>query len=141
MIFCLLCASLALGGCHTYDKAAGLFRSDPVMTGKPQDWLSHDAEELRAAWGEPNRIIPRSVGSEVWEYVKAGEMLSPAKDETRFNAGGTPLSGVSGQIDTVKHSEHVGRYENIYRFSIKDGKVKKWYAARIVDGKTIWEDD
>jgi len=113
--------------------------SDPVMSGKAQDWVGHDASELRQAWGEPERIIPNR-GGEVWQYVNKGDFVSPEHSSTQFGVGRVPFGGISGGADTVKDREHASQYENKFRFFIKDGKVKKWFESRSVDGRTVWED-
>lgn len=41
----------------------------------------------------------------------------------------------------MKQKERTGSYEKIFRFSIRDGKVKRWYASRIEDGRVVWEDN
>ena len=33
-----------------------------------------------------------------------------------------------------------GREEKLSRFKIHEGKIKAWYATRIVDGRTVRED-
>ena len=116
--------------------------SDPLLTGKPQDWQGKPAADLRAAWGEPTKVITQSDG-EYWEYSNSGDYLAPAEENMRFNAGGFGSGGgfgASGAVKTTKQGERISRYENIARFLIRDGKVKKWSASRIVDGQTVWSD-
>lgn len=48
--------------------------------------------------------------------------------------------GAGGGISTKKYDERLSRYENIYRFQVKDGKIRRWFAARVVDGATVWSD-
>lgn len=117
--------------------------SDPVLTGKPQDWKGKPAADLRAAWGDPTRIIPESGSVEVWEYVKDGDFVAPKREDTSFRLGGGGGSGMfaaAGGISTLKHDERLSRYENIWRYKIKDGKITGWYAARMEDGRIIWQD-
>ena len=123
---------------------------DPLLTNKPQDWQGHPASDLKAAWGEPNKITSQSDG-EYWEYYKSGDYLAPPKDSTSFRIGGSSSGytsdglstsgfGANGGITTTKQGERVSHFENVTRFLIRDGKVRKWSAARIVDGETVWSD-
>lgn len=117
--------------------------SNPVLTGKPQDWKGKSASDLEAAWGEPTRVISQSDGTEVWEYVKTGEFVAPENERTSFNVGGgggSTFFGASGGINTTEQGQRLSQYENIFRFQINNGKVRKWFAARIVDGQTVWSD-
>lgn len=129
----LICAILTFAGCV----------SNPLLTGKPQDWKGKLAADLRAALGPPIRIIPESGGTEIWEYVNTGEFVAPKEENTSFRmggAGGSGMFGASGGINTLTHNERLSRYENVSRFQIKNGRVKRWYAARVEDGRTVWED-
>ena len=117
--------------------------TDPLLTGLPQDWQGKPAADLRAAWGEPTRTISESGGVEVWEYLKAGDFVAPKREDTSFRVGGgggSAMFGASGGISTVKHDERLSRYENVWRFKIKKGRVTAWYAARMEDGRVIWQD-
>jgi hypothetical protein len=117
--------------------------SNPVLTGKPQHWKGKRVEELRAALGIATQIIPQSDGSEIWVYSKRGEFLAPAQERTKFGimgAGGSSAFGASGGINTVASGERVTDYENVWRFQIKNGKVRKWYAQRLEGGQVVWED-
>jgi hypothetical protein len=125
--------------------------SDPLLSGKPQDWQGKPAADLRAAWGEPTKVITQSDG-EYWEYTNGKDYVIPASEDTNFRLGGgssgynsgTGASssgfGASGGISKSKSGERVSHVENVARFLIRDGKVKKWSAARIVDGQTVWSD-
>lgn len=117
--------------------------SNPVLTGKPQHWKGKSVADLRAALGEPTRVIPQGKGIEVWEYVNAGDFVAPKEENTNFRVGGSgggPFFGASGGINTVTQGERLSRYENVTRFEIRNGKVRKWYASRLVDGRVVWED-
>jgi hypothetical protein len=131
--FIVIVGILLLGGCV----------SDPMLTGKPQDWKGKAASDLRAGWGEPTRIIPQTGGVEIWEYTKTGELVAPEQNNTSFNmggGGGANFFRARGGINTTKHEQRLSQYQNIWRFMIRSGKVKKWSAARIVDGQTVWSD-
>jgi hypothetical protein len=128
----LLFAVLLLAGC-----------ANPVMTGKPQHWMHKPAEDLKAVWGQPTRTIPQKDGTEVWEYVKSGDFVAPGEDDTTFGMRGSGGGGgfrASGGAHTTKRGEHPSRYENVWRFMIKNGKVCQWYASRTEDGRIVWED-
>lgn len=117
--------------------------SNPVLTGKPQDWKGKPAGDLRAVLGKPTRIITQTDGSEIWEYVNSGEFIAPQEENTSFRMGGGSgggMFGASGGINTVTHGQRLSQYQNITRFQIRKGKVKGWYASRIVDGRVVWED-
>jgi hypothetical protein len=117
--------------------------SNPVLSGKPQDWKGKGADEMRAALGEPTEIKPQADGSEIWIYRKTGEFLAPAKERTDFRVGGAGdggAFGARGGINSSKRSEQVTDYENIWRFQIKNGKVRRWYAQRFEGGQLVWED-
>jgi hypothetical protein len=117
--------------------------SNPILTGKPQDWVGHLAVDLRGAWGEPTKTTRQSDGAEIWEYSKTGEFVAPKQDNTSFNIGGGGFGGSfggSGGINTLKYDQRMSHYENVTRFLVKDGKIKRWFAARIEDGKTVWSD-
>jgi hypothetical protein len=144
----IIFSALALVGCA----------SDPLMTGEPHDWVGHLASDLKAAMGEPTRIIhqsnyqdndpaisklfeAKSGESEIWEYVQTGDAVSPKESSTAFNMHGADSNlgfGAHGGINTTESPAHQSHYENIWRYEIKNGKVVKWYAARLVDGKTVW---
>jgi hypothetical protein len=128
-LFLSASAVLFLFGCAT----------DPLMTGKPQDWQGHPSSELRMSWGEPTKSFHKEDGSEVWEYRKVGGTVIPRQDNTQFGFGGNRFGG-SGQVNTVHEPERVAEFENVFRFTVKGGKVTKWYAARYVDGRVVWED-
>jgi hypothetical protein len=112
--------------------------SDPVITGLPQHWKGKPSADLKAALGEPTEVIPQSEG-EVWIYRKTGSFVAAARDDTRFRAGGGSF-GIAGNVTTTKQGERLSEYENIMRFLVRDGKVRKWSAARIIDGQTVWSD-
>ena len=127
------CLGLILIGCA----------SDPLMTGLPQDWQGKRAEDLRHTLGEPTRIQTESDGSEVWEYRESGDFVAPGEEHTSFRMGGASGSGMFGAhggIKTLKSGEREARYENVARFKIRNGKVKAWYAERLVDGERVWSD-
>lgn len=129
----LLTACLGLAACA----------SDPMLTGKPQHWRGKPAAQLRAAWGEPTRIITQTANSEYWEYSRSGKFTAPGQDSTSFNLGAFGsggFTGASGGINTLKYDSRQAQFENIARFLIKDGKVKKWAAMRLVDGQVVWSD-
>lgn len=133
-LFPLLTLSL-LVGCAT---------SDPLMTGKPQDWKGKPAADLRAGWGEPTSTIRQSNGDEVWVYHKAGDRVIPKGESTSFAFGGIGTGstyGASAGFSSEKRPEdRLSHEENVCRFKIRNGKIREWYAARIVDGRTVWED-
>jgi hypothetical protein len=129
----LLCIGVLLIGCA----------SNPILSGKPQDWKGKPSGDMRAALGEPTEVVPQADGSEIWIYRKTGEFLAPAQDRTNFRMGGGGGSGVfgaGGGINTSKRSEQVTDYENLWRFQIKNGKVRRWYAQRYEGGQLVWED-
>ncbi|HTI70376.1 MAG TPA: hypothetical protein VMF06_10445 [Candidatus Limnocylindria bacterium] len=129
----VLTAASALYGCA----------SDPLMSGKPEDWVGHPASELAAAWGQPSRVLPEHTGMEVWEYEKSGELVSPKQNDTSFHAAGADWNGgfgAHGGITSTETREHLSQYQNLCRFKIKDGRIKEWYAARLIDGKIVWQD-
>jgi hypothetical protein len=91
----IILSALALVGCA----------SDPLMTGEPHDWVGHLASDLKAAMGEPTRVIHqsnyqdndpaiaklfegKSGKSEIWEYVQTGDAISPKESDTKFRFGG-----------------------------------------------------
>lgn len=87
--------------------------------------------------------MPQMDGSEIWEYVYAGEFVSPKQENTSFTMGGAQGSGMfgaSGGIQTTEQKERLSKYENRFRFLIEDGEVKDWYAERLVDGRIVWSD-
>ena len=114
--------------------------TNPVLSGKPQDWVGHDAGEMRTSLGEPTKIVPQKDGSEVWIYSRTGEFVAPAEENTNFQIGGNAFTGAGGGINTVKGREHQAEFENVSRFLIKNGRVKQWWAQRLVDGRVVWED-
>lgn len=89
-------SALALVGCA----------SDPLMTGEPHDWVGHRATDLKAAMGEPTRVIEQSNynaddlkiakmfeakdqgGIEILEYVQEGDFVTPKESDTKFRFGG-----------------------------------------------------
>jgi hypothetical protein len=88
--------------------------SDPLMTGEPKDWVGHTADELRAALGDPRRVISQPDGSEVWEYFETGNY--------------------------VRENRSPGNYENLSRYRIKNGVVKSWFVERSEDGRVVRRD-
>src|SRR5688572_16199344 len=90
--------------------------SNPILSGKPQDWKGKRADEMRAGLGEPTEIKPKADGSEIWIYRKTGEFLAPERGRTNFRmggGGGSAVFGASGGINTSKRSEQVTDYENV----------------------------
>lgn len=61
--------------------------TDPMVTGLPQHWKGKPAADLKAAMGEPTRIIPQSTGAEVWEYVRSEQVLIPKGENSSFAFG------------------------------------------------------
>lgn len=132
-LFIGICLTAVLSGCA----------SNPVLTGKPQHWKGRSVAELKAALGEPTRVIAQAKGVEVWEYINGGDFVAPKEENTNFRVGGSgggALFGAGGGISTVTHGERLSRFENVTRFEIRHGKVKRWYASRVVDGRVVWED-
>lgn len=117
--------------------------SNPVLTGKPQHWTGHTTEEMKAGLGPPSEIVPQGDGSEIWIYRKTGEFIAPGEERTNFRMGGGAGSGVfgaSGGISTQRQSERVTDYENVWRFEVRNGRVRRWYAQRLEGGRVVWED-
>lgn len=129
----LLLISILLCGCAS---------SVPLLTGKPQDWKGKPADDLRAGWGEPTHVMRESNGDEVWEYREAGNRVIPKGESMSFGfAGiGSPYGGAGGFSSEKRPEDRVSHEENVCRFKIRDGKIRDWYAARIIDGRTVWED-
>jgi len=121
-----LCVFAALVGCA----------SDPLMSGKPQDWVGHQATELRAVLGEPTRILPSAKGGEVWEYVKGKDYVIPNGENLSGGFGG----GVGGFSMEKRPEDQAAHEEQLFRFKIKNGVVSEWYANRTVNGRVVWED-
>ena len=115
---------------------------DPLMSGKPQDWIGHPASDLRSAWGEPTRIMTESNGAEVWEYHKASDVIIPKGENMRlgFSGVGGPYGGSGGFSMEKRPDDRPAKDEQLFRFKIRNGKVNRWYAARMLDGRVIWED-
>jgi hypothetical protein len=88
--------------------------SNPMMTGEPQDWKGKSAEQLRTGMGEPQRVVPQPDGSEVWEYTSEGEF--------------------------VREHRSPGKFKNVVRYQIRDGKVKKWFFERYENGEVVKRD-
>jgi len=126
-----LLSVITLTGCAT---------SNPLMTGKPQDWMWKPAAELKTALGEPTRVIPQQDGAEIWEYVTKEEFVAPGEEKMTFGAGKAPFGGIAGGSRTTKRGERASSYVNTWRYLIRDGKVRKWYAERMEDGKVVWSD-
>lgn len=120
----------------------GCVSSDPLMTGKPQDWQGKPASDLKAALGEPMHVITASNGDEIWEYHKANDVVIPKGENMSFGfAGlGSSAGGAGGFSSEKRPEDRISRVENLYRFKIRGGKVREWYAARIMDGRIVWED-
>jgi hypothetical protein len=116
--------------------------SDPMVTGKPQDWKGKPASDLKSAWGEPTRIIPSSTGAEVWEYARSADYVIPKGENMRLGfAGLGAASGGAGGFSLEKRPEdRNSREDELFRFKIRNGKIIQWYAARFVDGRKVWED-
>jgi hypothetical protein len=131
LISCLVCL---FAGCAT----------DPIMSGKPQDWQGHQASELRAAWGEPTRIIPSTNEAEVWEYSAAKDVIIPKGENMNLGFGGFrsgSVGGSSGAFSMEKRPEDRPAQEGqLFRFKIRKGKIVEWYANRTVNGHVVWED-
>ena len=71
----------------------------------------------------------------MWEYTEGGGFQSSEK------SGASPTTGGDdGGPSNNPKRERLGSYQKIFRFGVKNGKVKNWYAARIEDGKVVWED-
>ena len=116
--------------------------SDPLMSGKPQDWVGHQATELRGAMGEPARIIPSANGAEIWEFVKDKDYVVPKGENMSFGFGGLggPHGG-AGAFSMEKRPDDQAAHETkLFRFKIKNGVVSEWYANRVVNGRMVWED-
>lgn len=113
--------------------------SNPMMTGKPQHWKGKTVEQLRAGLGEPSRILPAENGAEIWEYRNSGEFLAPGRETMQFS-GKALFGAIDGGATTVKQGEHVTGYENLQRFEIRGGKVRKWYVERSEGGRVVWSD-
>ena len=141
-------SALALVGCA----------SDPLMTGEPHDWVGHLASDLKAAMGEPTRIIPPDqLPGQRPGHCQNVRGKSRRKRDLGIppNRGGCFSKGKRyflqharrGQqlgIRSTRRNQHdrnPGATEPLrehWRYEIKNGKVVKWYAARLVDGKTVW---
>ena len=118
----------------------GCASSDPMVTGKPQDWRGKPAVDLRAAWGDPTRVVTASNGDEIWEYREGADYTIPKGESIRAGLGSSP-SGGAGMFSMEKRPEdRTSRQEQLFRFKIRQGKIIDWYAARFVDGRTVWED-
>lgn len=130
----LLAVLISVVGCST---------PDPMVTGKPQDWRGRPAVDLRTAWGEPTRIIPQSNGDEVWEYRESSDFVIPKGENINLGFGGLGSDrGGGGAFSMEKRPEdRIGHEVKLYRFKIRAGKIEEWYAARIVNGRTVWEDN
>ena len=128
----LLLALLALFGCA----------SDPLVTGKPQDWKGRAAADLRTAMGTPTRIITAANGDEIWEYYLSRDRMIPKGESMNFSFGGlgSTAGGAGGFASEKRPEDRLSRVEQLRRFKIHKGKVTEWYAANIVDGRTVWED-
>lgn len=129
----LICAMLLVAGCA----------SNPMLTGKPQHWKGRTTEELLTGLGQPSKVIPQADASEIWVYSRKGDYLAPAEESTKFRmggGGGESFFGAAGGINTQKQGERVTDYENVWRFLVRKGKVRKWYAQRFVGGQLVWED-
>ncbi len=120
----------------------GCASPDPMVTGKPQDWRGKLALDLRAAWGEPTRIITATNGDEVWEYHEGNSMVIPKGESMSLGFGGlgSPSGGAGGFSSEKRPEDRTSRVEKLFRFKIRGGKIVEWYAARSVDGRTVWED-
>ena len=57
-----------------------------------------------------------------------------------FAGIGSSVGGAGGFSSEKRPEDHVSREEQIYRFKIRGGRIVEWYAARIVDGRKVWED-
>ena len=110
---------------------------DPVITGKPKHWTGKPSADLRAAWGEPTRIMAAGSNGEYWEYSKTGEFHAPAEKRMRFRAG-TGFGAASGGVTTTQTDARMSRFEDVVRFLVRDGKVRKWSATQLVDGRVVW---
>ena len=58
----------------------------------------------------------------------------------QFKGGRAMFGGVQGGATTVTQGEHVAGYENLQRFEIRRGKVRKWYVERSEGGRVVWSD-
>lgn len=126
----ILIPALALCGCL----------ADPLMTGHMQDWKGHQASELKTAYGEPKRIIPRPGGAELWEYVQEGDFVSPKEKDTGFSFGGSHGFGSFGAAGGLKETEtgqHPDHYILTFRYSIKNGKVTDFFGTREENGRVV----
>lgn len=114
--------------------------SDPLVTGKPQDWVGKPAVDLKKFMGEPQQSITSANGAEVWTYRSAEDRIIP-KGESMSFFGGANTERAAGAFSSEKRPEdRMTKIEHLYRFKVKGGIVTEWYAARIVDGRTVWED-
>jgi hypothetical protein len=118
--------------------------TDPMVTGLPQHWKGKPATDLKAAMGEPNRIVQQSSGAEVWEYIRSEQVMIPKGENTSLAfglaGGGNSFGGAGGFSSEKRPEDRTSNVENLRRFKIEKGKVTSWYAARIVDGRVVWED-
>jgi hypothetical protein len=122
--------------------AAGCATSDPVMSGKPQDWVGHEGSELRSVMGEPTRVIPNANGDQVWEYEKSKDFIIPRGENMSlgFAGIGSSAGGAGGFSMEKRPDDQQSRETQLFRFKIRNGKVVRWYANRAVNGKIVWED-
>lgn len=116
--------------------------SDPLMSGKPQDWVGHQSSQLRATMGEPNKVIASTKGAEIWEYVKDKDYVIPRGENMSlgFRGLGGPYGGSGGFSMDKRPDDRQTHEEQLFRFKIKNGKVTEWYANRTVNGQVVWED-
>ena len=116
--------------------------SDPMVTGKPQHWKGKPAADLETAWGKPTRVVTASSGDQIWEYYQSGDLLIPKGENMSFGFAGIGAStGGAGAFSSEKRPEdRVSREVKLFRFKVRDGKIREWYAARTLDGRTVWED-
>ena len=66
------------------------------------------------------------------------DMLVPKGENMSFGfAGiGSSSSGAGGFSSEKRPEDRISRGETLFRFKIHEGKIKAWYAARILDGRT-----
>jgi len=92
------------------------------------------------AGGEPSRIVKEANGDEVWIYSKEGDRIIPKGESTSFGFGAMGSGASSTYSSEQRLDDRLSHEETIWRFKIRNSKIREWGAARLVDGRIVWED-
>ena len=115
---------LLLPGCMTTAKMNKIMAS----------WVGHDANELIAAWGPPQQVMPDGRGGQIFAFFQDRQYTSPGFSSTTSTASATAWGTYNyatatgyGTSNTVTMPPQTYRWIVSRTFWVdKDGRIYRW---------------